>query len=148
MIKLDMHKAFDMMKWQFIFQTLNKMGFPRKFIAWIQKCITSSMSSVKINGAIEGYFQSKSGLRQGDPLSPYLFIIGMEVITRFLQRDLSLDSEFHYHWRIKELNLSYLIFADDVLLFCKGDLHSITALLRSVSKFTEASGLRPNQGKS
>lgn len=146
-IKIDLHKAFDMMNWQFIFEAMNAMGFPQKFISWIKKCITSCMSSVKINGALEGYFQSKSGIRQGDPLSPYLFVLGMEVMSAYMKTDLSNNANFSFHWRTKELKLTHLIFADDILLFCKGDEYSISAIINSFERFSCASGLRANPTK-
>lgn len=71
-IKLDVKKAFDSLNWKFIFETLSRMGFPTRFINWLKVCVTSPTFSVKINGALEGFFIGKSGLRQGDPLSPYL----------------------------------------------------------------------------
>ena len=126
---------------------MEKMLFPVQFIQWIRKCVASCMVSIKINGALEGYFQCKNGLRQGDPLSPYLFVIGMEVLTSFLNYKLN-GSDFSYHWRTKEMNLSHVIFTDDIFLFCKGDLSSIHLLLSSVLSFSRMSGLTLNRNKS
>ena len=147
-LKLDIHKAFDSISWDFIVDVLRKMCFPEKFINWIRVCITSSMFSVKINGALEGFFASNRGLRQGDPLSPYLFVIGMEILTAYLKKNLSNDALFSYHWRTDKLRLSHLIFADDLLLFCHGDSHSISTIMHSIDQFSKASGLTPNQQKS
>lgn len=120
-IKLDIQKAFDTLNWNFLFEAMARMNFPTIFIEWVKKCVTSAMLSVKINGALEGFFESKKGLRQGDPLSPYMFVIAMEVLTSYLKHDLSSNDNFSYHWHTKELQLSHLIFVDDLFLFRKGN---------------------------
>lgn len=145
-IKLDIHKAFDTLNWGFLFKTMELMGFSSKFINWIKGCVTTCMVSVKINGAIEGFFSGASGLRQGDPLSPYLFVLAMEVLTACINKVAS-SSSFSYHWRAKEAKITHLIFADDVFLFCKGDDQSLNLLLEGVSMFSRASGLHPNPSK-
>lgn len=147
-LKLDIHKAFDTLNWSFLFAAMERMGFPIRFTRWIRTCITNCMISLKINGSIEGFFPSKTGLRQGDPLSAYLFVIGMEVFSAYLLHDLQHDSSFSYHWRTKDISLSHLIFADDLFLFCKGNMDSIIVIHRTVSRFSKASGLYPNLEKS
>ena len=67
-IKVDLHKAFDSVQWDFMLAVLAHMQFPQQFINWIQACICNPMFSVKINGASKGYFSGTKGLRQGDPL--------------------------------------------------------------------------------
>lgn len=105
------------------------------------------MFSIKINGSLEGYFKGASGLRQGDPLSPYIFMIAMEVFSACIRK--STDSaDFKYHWRAKELKLHHLIFADDIFLFCKGEAASVIALNKGLSLFSSISGLLPNWNKS
>lgn len=104
------------------------------------------MISVKINGALEGYFKGASGLKQGDPLSPFLFVIAMEVLTACINQATQ-DTNFSYHWRTKETNTTHLVFADDVLLFCKGDSDSVRIILEAVKKFSGISGLIPNPAK-
>lgn len=147
-IKLDIKKAFDTLSWDFLFEVMKRMAFPDRFIGWVKQCVTSSMISLKINGSLEGFFSSKSGLRQGCPLSPYLFVIAMQVLTCYLTQDLENDVNFNYHWRTKEIKLSHLIFAGDLFLFCRGDRYSISAILASVHRFSAASGLFPNPLKS
>ena len=146
-MKLDIRKAFDSVNWGFLFTVLHRMGFPVVFITWIKACVQSCMISVKINGSLEGFFKAAAGLRQGDPISPYLFVICMEVFTSILKGTESSPS-FKFHWKCKPCSISHLFFADDVLLFCNGDLGSINSLLSAVSKFEEVSGLVMNKDKS
>lgn len=86
--KLDVRKAFDSLNWEFIWKAMHCMNFPPGFINWIKPCITTCMYSVKINGSLEGYFKAASGLRQGDPLSPYLFVIAMEVLNACMKNSI------------------------------------------------------------
>ena len=90
-IKIDMEKVFDRMEWGFILAILNKLGFHPTWINWIQICITSLTFSILINGSPFGKFSPERGLRQGDPLSPFLFILGTEVISHLFLRQKSQD---------------------------------------------------------
>lgn len=145
-IKLDVHKAFDSLNWGFLFTALERMGFPRIFIQWLRKCISSTMVFIKINEELEGYFQCKSRLRQGDPLSPSLFVIIMKIFTACIQKHTQ-STSFLYHRRTSHIKLSHLNFTDDVLLFSKGDISSIEVRLDGVAQFSNISGLRPNASK-
>lgn len=96
---------------------------------------------------MEGYFKANSGLRQGDSLSPYLFVIAIEVMTACIKKTTT-NSNFLYHWHTKEASITYLIFADDVFLFCNGEIGSAKALMEGLKIFSRASGLIPNVNKS
>ncbi|GJW04347.1 RNA-directed DNA polymerase, eukaryota, reverse transcriptase zinc-binding domain protein [Tanacetum coccineum] len=78
LFKIDFEKAFDTISWDYIFSMLYYLGFGSKWIQWIKACLSSSFASVLINGSPTTKFKIGHGLRQGDPLSPFLFIIGME----------------------------------------------------------------------
>ena len=84
--KLNIEKAYDQINWNCILKVLQKMGFGAKWVNWIRRCITTTSFSVMINGSPEGFFNNTRGLRQGDPLSSYLFVIGMEVFSILVDR--------------------------------------------------------------
>ena len=84
--KLDIEKAYDHVNWDALFYLLDKMGFGVKWSGWIKACVTFVRFSVLVNGSSEGFFGSSRGLRQGDPLSPVLFLLIMEVLRKILRK--------------------------------------------------------------
>ncbi|GKA91010.1 hypothetical protein Tco_0812880 [Tanacetum coccineum] len=98
-----------------------------------------------INGSLHGYFKGKRGLRQGDPLSPYLFTLIMEVFTLILHRRVQEASNFTYHRFCSELDLINLCFADDLFLFVHGDVNSAKVIKEALDDFKDASGLIRNR---
>ena len=122
MCKLDIEKAYDHVDWKFLLAVLKQMGFGERWIKWIEWCISTVRYSVLINGSPSGFFQSSRGLRQGDPLSPYLFVIAMEVFSCLMRRAIS--GGFLSGWRARGrggegILISHLLFADDTLVFCE-----------------------------
>ncbi|KAL9675053.1 hypothetical protein QQ045_003253 [Rhodiola kirilowii] len=145
--KIDLRKAYDTIDWSFLTAMLENLKFPFKFIAWLVMCFQSSTYSVMINGELVDYFQGKRGLRQGDPLSPFLFTIAMECLSRMLKR-LSKSDGFYYHPKCHRTKLSHIMFADDLILFSSGRNSAISAVRKVVSDFLECSGLSINLQKS
>lgn len=110
-------------------------------------CLISVSYIVNVNGETTEPIVAKKGLRQGDPISPYLFVICMEYLHRCLA-GLHQNSEFHYHPRCKRMKLVHLCFADDLLLFTRGDGNSVQQAMNILDKFAATSGLKANQFKS
>jgi len=119
-LKLDMEKAYDRIEWDFLLSCLQQLGFHDTWIRWIQECISTVSYSLLINNEPQGFFQPTRGLRQGDPLSPYLFIICMDVLARTLQNhSLNVKTGIGIKLAPAASCIPCLLFADDSLLFCK-----------------------------
>ncbi|GJT07833.1 hypothetical protein Tco_0842295 [Tanacetum coccineum] len=95
----------------------------------------------RINGDIHGYFKGKRGLRQRDPLSPYLFTLVMEVLTLILKIKVSLSKSFRYHKHCEELQLINVFFIDYLFIFARGDVDSARIIMEALDKFKASSGL-------
>jgi hypothetical protein len=124
-IKLDMAKACDRIEWPFLEKTLTIMGFPSKLVNTIMNCVTTVSFSVLVNGIPSPSFKPHRGIRQGDPLSPYLFILCADILS-------SLISQLQTDNKIKGIaiatnapRITHLFFADDCLLFCRANLQKI-----------------------
>ncbi|GJU20601.1 polypyrimidine tract-binding protein homolog 2 isoform X1 [Tanacetum coccineum] len=146
--KVDIQKAYDIVDWGFLKQTLMGFGFHDRMIHWIMKCVTSTSFSLSINGVLHGYFKGQLGLRQGDHMSPYLFTLIMEILTLMLQRRVREDDSFTYHRYCDKLDIINLCFVDDLFLFAHGDEDSDQVIMGALDEFKLASGLTPNLPKS
>jgi hypothetical protein len=146
-MKVDLMKAYDSVNWEFMIHCLHCFGFPTKFLNWIKECITSPRFSVCLNGTLVGYFEEKKGLRQGDPLSPYLFVLAMEIFSRIMAEYTS-KSGFKFHLNCLKIKLTYLCFVDDLLIFSEANVSSIKVIRDALAEFEELFGLKANPTKS
>ncbi|GKF82406.1 putative reverse transcriptase domain, reverse transcriptase zinc-binding domain protein [Tanacetum coccineum] len=110
-------------------------------VAWIMECVTTTSFSLNINGSLHGYFKGKRGLRQGEPLSSYLFMIVMEVLTLILRRRVRDSDLFSYHRYCSKMELINLCFANDLFLFAYGDTHSVRTIMDALDEFKLVLGL-------
>ena len=147
LIKVDLRKAYDSVSWIFLAEMLKGLRFPDRFIGWVMECVSSASYSISLNGGIYGMFKGRKGLRQGDPLSPFLFIICLEYLSRNLRLSTS-SLDFNFHPRCGQLRLSHLAFADDLMLMARGDLTSVRIIMDCLSDFGSRSGLSANLLKS
>ncbi|GKA59975.1 RNA-directed DNA polymerase, eukaryota [Tanacetum coccineum] len=145
--KVDFEKAFDSVRWDFVDDVLNKFGFGERWRTWIQSCLRSSRGSILVNGSPTEEFQFFRGLKQGDPLSPFLFILIMESLHISFQR--VVDAGLFTGIKINSMvNLSHLFYADDAIFLGQWSELNIDSLVRVLDCFFRASSLRINMCKS
>ena len=117
-IKIDLAKAYDSVRRDFLEAALPGMRFPQHFIKLIMACVSDAHFSVLVNDNSKGYFEGTRGLRQGCPLSPFLFAIVMEYFSLMMSKYASsqlIPTPFQKH----QVALSHLMFADDLFVFYK-----------------------------
>lgn len=118
-IKLDMSKAYDRVEWRFLREMLSKMGFSSKWIHNLMKCVETVSFSVMVNGNPTEEFKPNRGLRQGDPLSSYLFLVCAEGFSSLFSREVLNKSLSGFKINNYCPPLTHLFFADDSLIFCR-----------------------------
>jgi hypothetical protein len=119
--KLDLEKAYDHVNWDFLQYLLHRCGFGEKLRAWIRFCISTVRFSILVNGTPSGFFYSSRGLWQGDPLSPFLFVMVMKPLSRMLIAALDQGNLTGFSVGSREsesLVVNHLLFDDDTLIFC------------------------------
>ncbi|VFQ85765.1 unnamed protein product [Cuscuta campestris] len=146
-LKLDLSKAFDKLSWHFLERILAKFGFNQRVVQLLMGNLKSTFFSVLINGQPKGFFPMKCGVKQGDPLSPLLFILALEGLTRFLnfQHSIGRISSFSSG---RTPTPSHLLYADDIIIFTKADCRNLLRVKTILSSFMEASGQAINLNKS
>nr|GEU67494.1 RNA-directed DNA polymerase, eukaryota [Tanacetum cinerariifolium] len=145
--KVDFEKAYDSVRWDHLDDIMRKFGFGEKWCMWIQSFLRSSRGSVIVNGSPTEEFQFYKGLKQGDPLSPFLFILVMESLHISLQRvvDVGLFKGIEL---APSLNLSHMFYADDAIFMGQWSESNIDTIVKVLDCFNRASGLRINMTKS
>lgn len=146
-IKVDLMKAYDSVDWEFLIDTITAMEFPVMFVKWVKACITTPMYSVMINGGLEGYFPGARGLQQGDPISPYLFLLVMEAFSSLLAQNIE-SGGFHYHSKCQPLGISHVVFVVDLFILSSAHSDSLQIIMQTLKDFHGFSGLQPNLLKS
>ena len=145
-LKLDITKVFDRLEWNFLFRALLFFNFSSGWINLIRELICTSKGSVLTNKSPCGFFASFCGLRQGDPLSPYLFILAEEILS--LQIDGLKQLGKIVPISLVQSTPCHLLYADDILLFMKAYKRGLSIIKEILSKYQASSGQRFNLQKS
>ncbi|XP_075507656.1 uncharacterized protein LOC142544497 [Primulina tabacum] len=138
-LKLDMAKAYDRVQWSFHFEVLRHFGFSERVMALVSACISHCHFSININGSLSGFFGSTRGLRQGDPLSPILFILGAEYLSRGLDRLFLQHPTLRYRSGC-DILISHLAYADDIIIFANGGSRGMQRLMDFLHHYENFSG--------
>ena len=149
--KLDIEKAYDHVNWEALLDLLKRMGFGVRWCRWIRTCISTVQFSVLFNESPADFFGSSRGLRQGDPLSPMLFLVMIEVFNKMMKRaeGAGLLRGFRAAGRPGGgVGVSHLLFADDTILFCNANDEQILHIRMLLLCFQAVTGLKVNALKS
>ncbi|CAA7044678.1 unnamed protein product [Microthlaspi erraticum] len=148
LLKLDLEKAYDRIRWDFLEDTLTAAGFSESWIQWIMKCVTGPVMNLLWNGEKTEAFTPARGLRQGDPISPYLFVLCMERLCHLIDNSVK-DKE----WKPISLSrggpkLSHICFADDLILFAESSVSQVQIIKKVFETFCSSSGQKVSLEKS
>jgi hypothetical protein len=138
--KLDLSKAYDRVDWGFLKGLLTKWGFEDRWVRWIMTCVTTVKLCVQVNGNLTDEITPTRGLRQGDPLSPYLFLFIADSLSKMIRKAV-------HDQKLKDLKIcsmspgiSHLLFADDCMLFFKAETEQAKTIKSILTYFEKGSG--------
>uniref|UniRef100_A0A803Q1M2 Reverse transcriptase domain-containing protein n=1 Tax=Cannabis sativa TaxID=3483 RepID=A0A803Q1M2_CANSA len=140
--------AYDRMEWSFLDKTLETFSFGAKFQSLVAKCLSSVSFSILLNGGPLRQFKPKRGLRQGDPLSPYLFILCSELLSRMLLKSEQDGLLNGFRFARNGTPLSHFMYANDTLIFCEASGENVLEVQRCLNQYCDMSGQRLNVNKS
>ena len=147
-VKIDLEKAYDRLEWSFIKMVLDHFGFPPNIVNLIMSCVTSTSIAILFNGNKLDSFHPSRGIRQGDPISPYLFLLCMEFLGAYIS---ALHEEKRWD-KIKASrngpSFSHIFYADDLMLFAKANSKNCDAILEVLDNFCNLASQRINVNKS
>lgn len=139
-LKIDLEKAYDKLEWNFIQKTLEQIKFPPEFINWIKLCIKTVQYELSINGHISGRWLPQRGIRQGDPLSPYIFIMCINLLIRKFLEGHKLGNFDGFQINRNTPPVPILCFADDCIIFCKNNKKSHDFIKETLKNFEDEAG--------
>lgn len=147
-VKIDHERAYDRLEWSFVRMVLNHFGFPFNIINLIMSCISNTSTAILFNGNKLDSFQPSRGIRQGDPISLYIFLLCIE----FLGAQIHSMCENNRWDKIKASkngpSFSHVFFADDLMLFAKANAKNCEAIIEVLDTFCKLAGQKLNLAKS
>ena len=146
-IKLDMSKAYDRVEWAYLESMMKKMGFGDRWISLIMMCVTSVTFLVLINGEPKGLITPSRGLRQGDPISPYLFLLCGEGLSTMIKKKEREGLIRGVAATRQAPRISHLFFADDSIIFCRATVAECEEVAKVLEVYEEESGQKLNREK-
>ncbi|RVW14425.1 LINE-1 retrotransposable element ORF2 protein [Vitis vinifera] len=146
--KIDFEKAYDHVKWDFLDHVLEKKGFSPRWRKWMSGCLSSVSYAILVNGSAKGWVKASRGLRQGDPLSPFLFTLVADVLSRMLMRAEERNMMEGFRVGRNRTRVSHLQFADDTIFFSNSREEELQTLKSLLLVFGHISGLKVNLNKS
>ena len=146
-LKLDRSKAYDGVEWAFLEAVIRQMGFDEKWVGLVMTCVTSVKYSIIINGEPVGLIRPSRRIRQGDPISPYLFLTCAEVLSFKLQQAAFDGTHRGVPTSPRGPKINHLFFADDSLIFCKATTQDWVTLSKILDEYEAISGQRLNKDK-
>lgn len=145
--KLDLSKAYDRVDWDFFRKMMQSLGFAPRCVGWIMSCVTSVSYSVKFNGTLLDSFSPTRGLRQGDPLSPFLFLFVADGLSSLLQREAAQGTVTPIKVCRRAPGISHLLFADDSLFFFKAEPNEAIRVQQVLQMYARGTGQYINPQK-
>ena len=146
--KIDFEKAYDHVSWDFLDHVLEMKGFGIRWRKWMRGCLSSVSFAVLVNGNAKGWVKASRGLRQGDPLSPFLFTIVADVLSRMLLKAEERNVLEGFKVGRNRTRVSHLQFADDTIFFSSSREEDMMTLKNVLLVFGHISGLKVNLDKS
>jgi hypothetical protein len=147
-LKIDIKKAFDSIDWNFLLSVLHQFGFNHVFCDWIREILHSVCLSIFVNVKTASFFQCTRGVRQGDPLSPLLFCLAEDVLSRSITSALSAGRQKPMQL-FRGVNIpTHVLNTDDIMIFCQGTKRNIRHLMRLFNDYSAVSGQVINNQKS
>ena len=147
-LKVDYEKAYDSVRWEFLYHIMQRMGFHSRWINWVRACLESASISVLVNGSPTEEFCPSRGLRQGDPLVPFLFLVVAEGLAGLVRQALKANLLTGVKIGRNEVEVCLLQFADDTLFMCEDSFHNVVTIKAILRGYELASGLKINFNKS
>ncbi|CAL1404087.1 unnamed protein product [Linum trigynum] len=148
MLKLDMKKAYDMVDWDCLEALLKNYGFDDRWCRWVSSCIRTVNFSILFNGEAAEEFKPSRGIRQGDPLSPFLFILMSNALTFLIDKAVSQNQLKGIRLNARCPILTHCLFADDTVIFGKADLQEAEKILDLIREYGAITGQEVNINKS